>query len=226
MRRLVLFCEGQGDELGVWQLTKRVLAPSDPWRWLVLDDAPFRTGDVSSLFKSDFSKWLKLLTAARKRPEFAGVVAVFDGDMDRVNKQPFCPKLHACQLAAAAQSVGAGSTFSLAVIFARQEFESWLIAGVESLAGQRLPPNSRPGVLSGTVAPSGDLELHPRGAKEWLSKAMEEGYLPTRDQGVLAKLVALDPIRNRNLRSFSRFESAIVQIASAIQHNKHIATPS
>jgi hypothetical protein len=226
MKRLVLFCEGQGDELGVWQLTKRVLAASDPWRWLLLDDAPFRTGDVSSLFKSDFSKWLRLLAAARKRPEFAGVVAVFDGDMDRVNKQPFCPKLHAFQLAAAAQRAGAGSTFSLAVVFARQEFESWLIAGVESLAGQRLPPNNRPGVSVGTVPPSGDLELHPRGAKEWLSKAMEEGYLPTRDQAVLAKLVALEPVRNRNLRSFLRFESAIAETVSAIQSDKHIATPA
>ncbi len=226
MKRLVVFCEGQGDEEGALLLVKRLLVPLNPWDSLTLDEAPFRAGEAPSLFKNDFEKWSKLLNAAAKRPNLGGVIAIFDGDCEKINREPFCAKAHAAQLVSAAKSHGAGTLFSLAIVFARQEFESWLIAGVESLAGKPLPPDNRPGVNSETKTPQGDLDMNPRGAKEWLSKIMREGYSPTRDQCTLTKLVDLELIRSKNMRSFTRLQSAVNQIVTAIQDNKHIATPA
>ncbi len=226
MKRLVVFCEGYGDEVGVITLAKRLLTSTNAWSsGLHLDDHPFRTGDVRSLFKGNFEKWGKFIGAALKRPNLAAILAVFDGDIEKIAGQPFCAKNHATILASAARRYGAGSTFSLAVVFARQEFESWLIAGVASLAGQLLPPNNRPGIKASVRPPDGDLEVSPRGAKEWLSKLMADGYNPTRDQGVLAKLVAIEQIQARRMRSFHRLESAIVQLTNAIQSGTIVTTP-
>ena len=114
--------------------------------------------------------------------------------------------------------------FSVAVVFARQEYETWLIAGVASLAGQRLPdgrlidPNAK--------APVGDLEAGPRDAKGWLGAIVEGGYKPTRDQAALTRLVDLEVIRARKLRSFQRLESAVSGLMEAVRCNTPIASPS
>jgi hypothetical protein len=91
--------------------------------------------------------------------------------------------------------VGAGKTFSVPVVFARQEFETWLIAGVASLAGRRLPDGRL--IEPNAKAPDGDLELSPRDAKGWLRAIVEEGYKPTRDQAALTTLVDLSIPANK-----------------------------
>jgi len=112
-------------------------------------------------------------------------------------------------------------------VFACQEYESWLIAGVEALAGRPLPPDGRPGVHPGTTAPAGNLELAPRDAKKWLGKHMASGYKPTMDQGPLTKLLVenLGPVRQRALRSFRRLETALQELVNAIRSGNHIVTP-
>jgi hypothetical protein len=109
------------------------------------------------------------------------------------------------------------------VVFARQEFESWLIAGIESLAGKRLPDGRM--IDKGAKAPQGDLEENPRDAKGWFSTLIEGGYKPTRDQAALTDLVDLGAVRKCNLRSFRRLESAVAGLVSAIRNDKHTATP-
>jgi hypothetical protein len=53
----------------------------------------------------------------------------------------------------------------------------------------------------------------------------EKGYKPTRDQAALTRLVDLQVIRDRDLRSFRRFESAVSILIEAIRSNAAIASP-
>jgi hypothetical protein len=224
MKRLILFVEGEGEADAVPILLKRLLKEkSEPFD-ILLDDAPFKVGSVNKLMKGDFRDWKRFLRASLKRTNVGGVLLILDGDIEKVGGKEFCAATVAKSLAGAAMHVGAGKTFSVAVVFARQEFETWLIAGITSLAGQRLPDGRL--IESGARAPDGDLETSPRDAKGWLRTIVDGGYKPTRDQATFTKLFDLDVIRARDLRSFRRLESAVMSLLQAIRCNSPIASPS
>jgi hypothetical protein len=126
-----------------------------------------------------------------------------------------------------ARKEGAGSVFSAATVFALKEYESWLIAGVEALAGKLLPRLGRPGVVAGTVPPADDLEVSLRDAKSWLGKHMKSGYKPTTDQEPLTALLVanLDPLRSRGLRSFRQLEKALGLLTEGFRLGNHVVTP-
>jgi hypothetical protein len=224
MRRIILFVEGEGEADAVPTLIKRLLNEKGDWYDILLDESPFRVGLVNKLVKEEFREWKRILGASLKRANVGGVLLILDGDIEKVGGKAFCAATVAKSLAGAAIDVGAGKTFSVAVVFARQEYETWLIAGLASLAGRRLPdgrlidPNARP--------PAGDLEAGPRNAKGWLGNIVEGGYKPTRDQAALTKAVDLELIRARKLRSFRRLESAVSSLLEAIRCNTPIVSPS
>ena len=110
------------------------------------------------------------------------------------------------------------------MVFARQEYETWLIAGVASLAGRGLPDGRL--IESQCESAEGDLEASPRDAKGWLDNIIEGGYKPTRDQAALTRLVDLEVIRARKLRSFRRLESAVSSLLEAIRRDRPIVSPS
>ncbi len=224
MRRLILFVEGEGEADAVPTLVRRLLTGMGDWYDILLDDDPFRVGQVNKLVKEDFREWKRFLRASLKRPNVGGVLLILDGDQEKVAGKDFCAAAVAKSLVGAAMLVGAGETFSVAVVFARQEYETWLIAGVASLAGKRLPDGRL--IESNAKAPDGDLELSPRDAKEWLRAVVDGGYKPTRDQAPLTRLVDLEVIRARKLRSFRRLESAVSSLREAIRCNNPIASPS
>jgi Domain of unknown function (DUF4276) len=224
MRRLILFVEGEGEADAVPTLVRRLLTEQGDWYDVLLDDSPFRVGSVDKLVKADFHDWKRFLRASLKRPNVGGVLLILDGDIAKVAGKDFCAAAVAKSLVGAAMHVGAGETFSVAVVFARQEYETWLIAGVASLAGQRLPDGRL--IVSNAKAPDGDLELSPRDAKGWLRAIVEGGYKPTRDQAALTRLVDLEVIRARKLRSFRRLESAVSSLREAIRCNSPIVSPS
>ena len=146
---------------------------------------------------------------------------MIDGDCDdeliptSVGEQPFCTTIIARFLAARARDAGGGVRFSIAVVFARQEYESWLIGGVPNLVQQ---------LKSGVNLPSGDLEAAPRGAKEWLIKHRNEGYKPTRHQKELSHQLDLEALPNR-MRSFRRLDNAVRQLIEAVRTDQHIVSP-
>ncbi|SRR5579883_1960598 len=224
MRRLILFVEGEGEAEAVPTLIKRLLTEKGGWPYILLDDSPFRVGSVDRLVKEDFRHWKRFLGASLKRPNVGGVLLVLDGDIEKVGGKKFCAAEVAKSLTGAAMHVGAGKKFSVAVVFARQEYESWLIAGIASLAGRVLPDGRL--VQSNATAPEGDLEASPRDAKGWLGTILEGGYKPTRDQAALTRLVNLEAIRARQLRSFRRLESAISSLLEAIHCNRPTVSPS
>ncbi|MCI0458102.1 MAG: DUF4276 family protein [Gemmataceae bacterium] len=225
-RRLVLFVEGEGDALALPVLVKHLLTEQAAWDCLFLDPDPFRVGGIHALTGNKQQEWKKKLAAAAKRSRLGGVLLVLDGDADKVEGKSFCATTVARLLSARARDVGAGTRFSVATVFSCMEYESWLLAGLEVLAGKPLP-DSRPGVKAGQRAPEGDLEKAPRDAKKRLSECMESGYKETLDQEPLTKLLIEDlkPVRDRGLRSFRRLESAIAQLVEALRSDKHIVTP-
>lgn len=225
-KQLVLLVEGDGDFDAVPMLVGRLLRERAPWDCLSLDPNPVRIGGIEGLTGDDKNRdrWLRFLGVAGLRPKTAAVLVVLDGDADRVEGQSFCPARVAKVLAARARAARGGERFSVACVFARQEFESWLVAGVESLAG-RLLPDGRPGVRAGTTCPTADAEHAPRSAKDWLRKCMANGYKPTQDQAALTTMVDLATIRAHNPRSFRRLEHALDVLIDAVRRGEHIVSP-
>jgi hypothetical protein len=224
-KRLVLFVEGEGESEAVPRLVKRLLTEQAAWDAVILDEDSFRVGSVNRLAKDGFREWKRKLGAALKRTNVGAVLLLLDGDVKRVGSDEFCVVAVARSLAKEAVTVGAGKTFSAAVVFAIKEYESWLIAGIESLAGVKLP-DGRLIAPIGTKAPEGDLEQSPRDAKGWLGDRIEGGYKPTRDQLAMTDMVDLQVVRDRQLRSFHRLESALGQLVAALRADKPVATPT
>ena len=77
---------------------------------------------------------------------------------------------------------------------ANREYESWFIAAIESLKGQR-------NVSAATTAPQDPESI--RGAKEWLRNRTDGTCSPTADQTALTALFDMALARRRS-RSFAR----------------------
>lgn len=237
-KRLVLLVEGEGDVDAVRVLVKRLLSEYSAFDAVSLDEKPLRIGGYSKIRRSkqfsksrehDFGEWRRHLQNALKRPNVGGCILLLDGDSPvQVEGEPFCAMRAARLLASEARKVGAGKLFSVAIVFVCMEFESWLIAGIESLLGKPFSDgrNGMPSVLPKNVQVPANPELAPRDAKGWLRRVMATGYGATRDQAELARLVDLSAIRGRKeIRSFRRMESAIGEIVAAIRSGNHVATP-
>ncbi|MGI8979476.1 MAG: DUF4276 family protein [Pirellulaceae bacterium] len=226
MKKLVLFGEGDGEKRALPVITSRIISEMNAWHVVSLEPDAMIVGELPGLLKNNAAEWRRFLRIARKRKDFGGVLLLLDGDCPSrsLRGEKFCSKVFAGRLAKVAVDEGAGTSFSVAIVFACREFESWIIAGIESLAGRDLP-NPATRVEAATTPPEGDLESNPRDAKGWLGKHMVNGYSAPRDQAVLAREVDLNLIRSKGMRSFARFESAIRQLITSFQHSVSIATP-
>lgn len=224
MKRIVLFVEGEGEADAVPRLIKRLLTEQDAWDVVALDPDPFRVGQVQKLLKDDCHKWNGWLRASLKRGNIGGVLLLLDGDVPTIGSELFCAAEAAKLLADKAKIAGAGSTFSVAIVFARQEYESWFIAGFESIAGRQLPDGRK--ISPAVTVPTENIEESPRDAKGWLSKVIAGGYKPTRDQSAITDMIDIEAIRARELRSFRRLEAAVSQLVAAIREGRYVATPS
>ena len=173
-KKIVLFVEGEGDAVAVPLLVKKILTEQEAWDSVYLDEETFRVGQINKLIKGDYLNWKRYLKASLKRPNLGGVLLLIDGDIKKVAKAHFCAAALSKSLSKVAREVGGGSTFSVACVFAMQEYESWLIAGIEHLAGKTLPNGSS--IPENTSSPDGNLEESPRDAKGWLRKSIRGGY--------------------------------------------------
>jgi len=227
MKRLVLLVEGDGDVAAAPILAKRLLAEYAAFDAVILDERPFRVGEYSKISKNGFSDWRRLLAAAAKKKDCAACVLLLYGDSRvRVDDQPFCAMRAARHLAAEARKVGGGVRFSVAIVFACMEFESWLIAGASSLVGKCFSDGRQVIAKMTTEVPPAP-ESAPRDAKGWFRSAMGPGgYSPTRDQAELTRLIDLNAIRSRPMRSFRRLESALAELVGAIRSGDHLVTPN
>lgn len=220
-KRLTLLVEGDGDVRAVPVLVNRLLEKHDAMADFYTDD-PMRVGNLFDLVNQGRETvWLNRVATAAKRRDLAGVILLIDGDCDDQmvrtsgGDKVFCAADLAKFLALRSKEAGAGTRFSLAVVFARQEYESWLIAGVPDLANQ---------LRAGVKLPTTSLEDAPRGAKEWLMKHRKEGYKPTRHQAELTRQLDLNILLKR-MRSFARLEHAVQDLIKAGRTGQHILSP-
>jgi hypothetical protein len=176
MKRLVILGEGHGETSALPVLAKKILRERDFGQRLFVDENIIRTHNPLGLVRwnrqqsqADYENWLWYIRIAARRSNVGGILAVFDGDADKFPagaNSPFCAATAARSMAAAAAHIGAGRIFSLAVVFACVEYESWIIAGAESLVGKSFR-DGRPILPRDFVFPAGAPESH---GKRWLEK--------------------------------------------------------
>ena len=225
-KRLVLLVEGDGDVEAAPVLLARLLHEYQAFDAVFLDPHPFRVGEYSKISRQEFAKWRRYLRAVAKRKDLGGCLLLLDGDSRaKVEGQPFCAMRAAGCLADEARKEVAGRSFSVAIVFACTEYESWLIAGVQSLGGKQFTDGSNQ-MPDQIKAPPPHPESAPRDAKGWLGGVMKTGYKPTRDQAELTRLVDLNLIRRQEMRSFRRLESAVQGLVRAVRCGEHAVTPA
>ena len=223
--RLVLFVEGEGDVEAAHFLVKRLLVEYGAFDAITLDEHPFRVGEYAKISRGDFADWRRKLQAAAKRKDFRGCLLILDGDAKvKVHGLPFLRNARGTSARRSGVQGRAGRFFSVAVVFACMEFESWLIAGARSLANKALSDGRREFPERIEDIPS-DIEAAPRDAKGWFAGRMKTGYKPARDQLELTRLVDLNEIREKKMRSFRRLESALQGVVDSIRSGEHTATP-
>ena len=221
MKRLVLVGEGHGEVPALPILVAKLLEEADPDQAFYPDREVIR-GDRANN-RPDFSRWIARVTLAARRREAGGVLAIYDGDAPHFppgSGTPFCAGTAGKAMAAAARAARAGETFSLAVVFACTEYETWLIAGIESLSGRTFE-DGRSGVPRGVEFPRGDPEAH---GKKWLERVFP-GYRPALHQSELTRMLDLNVVRAKRLRSFQRLEHALEQLLRANRSGAHVSTP-
>ena len=220
MKRLVLFVEGEGEASAGPNLVSRIVTHLEGHDAVFVDPNAFRVKSLGKLAKDDFSDWGNKLRAAAKRGNLGGVLLLLDGDSKLFANETFCPVTAARRLANEATEAGGGSVFSVACVFACQEFESWFIAAISGF--NNLPDGRK--IELPEVLPD-DPEKAPRNAKGWLRSVVSTGYKPTQDQAVFASAVDLALLRESKNRSFSRLEHAVSQIIDAARTEKHAVSP-
>jgi len=220
MKRIILFVEGEGEAIAGPNLVSRIVTDKQGHDAVFVDPDTFRVKNLGKLVKNDFDDWGKKLRAAAKRRNLGGVLLLLDGDSKSFENEAFCPASAAKRLAEKAKDVGGGSVFSVACVFACQEFESWFIAAIK---GFRELPDGRRIDLPETLPD--DPESSPRDAKSWLRSVVNTGYKPTQDQAVFANAMDFELLRVARNRSFLRLENAVSQLIEAARSENHAVSP-
>lgn len=190
MRYLAPIIEGHGEIESVPALLHRVARHSG-FTDVLLVNAPIRVKLGSFLNdKSYFTRHVTL--AAGKAAERGGAgLILLDCDDD-------CPAVLGPRILKDAQETRPDVPFI--VVLAHREFESWFIAGVESLRGLN-------GLSNDLTRP---LHLEDiRDAKGWLSARMAGGYDPVVHQLEFSRRLDIDEAKNS--QSFKRFFDRIVK---------------
>ncbi|MDR2169324.1 MAG: DUF4276 family protein [Planctomycetaceae bacterium] len=212
MKRLVLMVEGEGDVKPALNITSKVLRRlfPDSAEPFFIDSAVIKVGDVNALLSpkddDDKIKLIRLLKAVEKRADLGGVLLLLDGDTTKpvltaAGRQNFCPVTTGRYLVdLAIKKTCAGQNYSFAVVFAKQEFESWILAGNPSFAEQTV---------------NEDLEKHPRNAKKKIEEITKQPYSEVIDQIKYAKDIDIESllIRQPPMRSFRRFKLFALEFA-------------
>lgn len=212
--------EGDGDANAVPGLVTRLLAHVGGDA-VLRTGPPMRVGDIYSLVNNaSEQRFLKLLHVATKRKPGA-VLLLLDGDTKAKHpihtsdgKKSFCAARLGRFLAKRAKDeAGAGVQFSFAVVFARQEFESWLLAGCPDFADQ---------------TQGKDLETGPRDASGMISELTNRAYRKPQNQPEYTRKLDFDRLLKRQpkMRSFHRMEHALRELVDAVRNGCHVCTPS
>jgi hypothetical protein len=226
---LVLMVEGDSETASVPGMTHRLLRKLALDSELVYYNRLLRVGGLSALVRRDKAtntetlvseaegnkKWHRYLGVARKEVKQgnnACILLLLDGERSADGSFPFCAMKTAKFLAKEAADAGAGNIFSLAIVFVRQEFESWLLAGCLDLAKNL------------TTEELKKLEEAPRDAKKRIHEITGHSYKETTHQPAYAAKLDFALLETR-MRSFLRFENALRQLGATANAGNFICTP-
>ena len=189
--KLGVIVEGHGDAAALPILIQRLVARHQiPGHIEIL--RPFRVPRSKLVKRQEIARAVEFV--ARQAGVEGPILIVADADDD-------CPAELGPTLAALARE--ARSDRHIGVVLAEREFETWFVASVTSLAGQR-------GLPADLERPNNPEAL--RGSKEWLSARMPTGYSETLDQPAFAALMDLD--QAMRVRSFARLARMLEKLLS------------
>lgn len=191
MPGLILVVEGDGDRQALPALVTRLLHDSGHTGWYVRERQTKVVGQIGALRKR-LDDQIEYLRAEAP----GGVLILLDLDDD-------CPATVAPEIAARVRD--AGLPFPVAVVFAKCEFEAWLIASIETVSAG--DPRFTP------VLKFGDDPDGVRGAAEWIGRHTIPIYKKATDQKPFAARIDLETARNRS-RSFRRLCHALDELVT------------
>ncbi len=180
---LASIVEGHGEVEAVPALLHRVAAATGASGRLLVNP-PIRVKVGSFLNDPEYRRKQVLLASAKAAERKGAVLILLDCD-DQCPAQ-LGPELYR-------QTRELRNDTPLIVSLAYREYESWFLAAARSFAGRHGIPAD--------IAPPADHETI-RGAKEWLSRRMENGYDPIVHQAELSR--AMDLTEARSNKSFDR----------------------
>lgn len=219
MGRIVLIGEGQGDDEALPALVGKFLHGRSPW---FVDDKVIRGGEYNKLAspRGSFDELRRMLSIALLRKDTRAILIVIDAD---VLEGGITPCQAAKNILEAAKEIGAGTKFSLSVVFADQEYESWFIAARDQLAGTQINGISlKRGNFLDVPSP---IESR-RDAKGWVRKHLMPSYNEEAHQGLLTKEMLKDAsLVHSASRSFRRMAHAVEELIAASQSDQVLLSP-
>ena len=191
-RTLACIVEGHGDTMAVPVLLRRLAEVREDFRLSI--SHPIRVHKDQFIRREDEFRRKLLLAVAKAQG--GAVIILLDADDD-------CPVALASSLRDRAQQIAPGS--NVHPLIACREYESWLIAGIGTLAGKRR-------VRTDATPPPNPDEI--RDAKGWISEQMLSGrYHEVLDQPAMTAIFDLQHAQaaSRSFRKFTETFSAILE---------------
>ncbi len=187
--------EGHGEVAAAPVLLRRLLAEANCHHIQV--GRPIRRTQSQFRGQKEVQKAVQL---ARLQPDCSAIVLLFDGEDD-------CPKELAAQVRNWAHAAAQGTPCD--VVVAYREYETWFLAALESLRGER-------DIRNDAAAPTNPEQR--RDAKGWLEEFMppDRAYSETGDQPALSAKFDLGLAHQRN-RSFRKLVKAIGDMLTQLQ---------
>ena len=177
MAKIIAIVEGDGEVEAVPVLIRRIalevapLAPPTVMR-------PIRVHRHRILKEGELERYVSLASA--RVTEGGRILILLDANGD-------CPAEVGPIILERARAASAGRPIE--AVLAKCEYETWLLAAAESIAGTR-------GILPEISAPPEPESI--RGAKEWIDSRMRGSYRPTADQAALTAGFDMELARRRS----------------------------
>lgn len=197
--RLAAIVEGHGETRAVPRLVHRIAGEVIPEMVVMVD--PVLRVPVSQLLKEGELE-RQVERVARQRCSAGGILILVDCDWS-----DGCPKHDGPTLLERARR--ARPDIPLSLVLAYKEYETWFIAGAESLRGRR-------GLAADLTADPSPKRI--RGAKEWLSDHMPRNrpYSATIDQPALTSVFDMRAAARR-ADSFDKCYREIVRLLTVLR---------
>jgi hypothetical protein len=209
MPKIVPIVEGEGEVSAIPKLLFKILYAMERYDILVGD--PINASGCDNLKKSGgLETYVKY---AWLQKDCSGILVLMDADED-------CAKTLAEGFSVRIRKMGA--KHPVVSVIANYEYETWLLASVESIAGHDF--EGKPGLPAGLQSPENVETLS--GIKGWFTARFPKGrpYKETEDQPAMTRLIDIEIVRQRS-RSFRRLCHAVEQIVEAIDNGQMIVTP-